>query len=157
MKLRFLFFSIITIALLAACGAKKESDSDTSDTQKTVINLTGNDQMQYNLKTIEATAGNTVRVNLKHIGQMAKNIMGHNFVLLKAGVDLGEFAAAAINAKDTDYVPKSKEDQVIAHTSVVGGGESTFVEFTAPAAGTYKFLCTFPGHYVTMQGDFIVK
>jgi len=154
MKLRFVFFSLITIALLAACGGKKESNNDA---QNTVINLTGNDQMQYNLKTIEVPAGSTVRVNLKHIGQMAKNIMGHNFVLLKQGVDLSEFAAAAISAKDTDYVPKSKEDQVIAHTSLVGGGESTFVEFTAPAAGTYKFLCTFPGHYVTMQGDFIVK
>jgi len=154
MKLRFLFFSVITIALLAACGGKKESNSDT---QKNVIDLTANDQMQYNLKTIEVTAGSTVRVNLKHIGQMAKNIMGHNFVLLKADVDLSEFAAAAISAKDTDYVPKSKEDQIIAHTSLIGGGESTFVEFKAPAAGTYKFLCTFPGHYVTMQGDFIVK
>ena len=154
MKLRFLFFSVITFALVAACGGKKESSSDT---KKNVINLTANDQMQYNLKTIEVTAGSTVRVNLKHIGQMAKNIMGHNFVLLKADVDLSEFAAAAISAKDTDYVPKSKEDQVIAHTTMIGGGESTFVEFTAPAAGTYKFLCTFPGHYVTMQGDFIVK
>ena len=154
MKLRFIFYIIITFALLAACGGKKESSSST---ENTVINLTASDQMQYNLKTIEVKAGSTVRVNLKHIGQMAKTIMGHNFVLLKADADLSGFAAAAISAKDTDYIPKSKEDQVIAHTNMIGGGESTFVEFTAPQAGTYKFLCTFPGHYVTMQGDFIVK
>jgi len=154
MTYRIALISIIAALFLAACGEKKESSSTS---EKTVINLTGNDQMQYNLKKIEVAAGSTVHLNLSHTGKMDKSIMGHNFVLLKTGTDLAEFAGAAISAKDTEYIPESKKDQIIAHTDLVGGGETTFVEFTAPAPGIYKFLCTFPGHYVTMQGDFIVK
>jgi azurin len=26
------------------------------------------------------------------------------------------------------------------------------VTFTAPAAGDYPYICTFPGHYMTMRG-----
>jgi hypothetical protein len=33
----------------------------------------------------------------------------------------------------------------------------TISPFTAPAAGTYQFVCTFPGHNFTMFGDFIVN
>ena len=31
------------------------------------------------------------------------------------------------------------------------------VKFTAPSAGTYQFVCTFPGHNFTMFGDFTVN
>lgn len=154
MRFRIITIALITFALLLACGKKEDT---ATPAEKTIIELTGNDQMLFNLKQIEVTAGSTVRINLKHIGQMDKNIMGHNFVLLKAGVDLTEFATKAITAKESEYIPADKKDQIIAHTSLIGGGESTFVEFTAPASGSYKFLCTFPGHYALMQGDFIVK
>ncbi|MQG65022.1 MAG: azurin, partial [SAR202 cluster bacterium] len=36
-------------------------------------------------------------------------------------------------------------------------GASGEVTFTAPASGTYQFVCTFPGHNFTMFGDFIVN
>ena len=88
---------------------------------------------------------------------MAKETMGHNFILLKADVALAAFATSAMSAKDSEFIPPDKVDQIIAYTKLIGGGEETSIEFTAPAAGTYKFLCSFPGHYVMMQGDFIVK
>jgi azurin len=80
--------------------------------------------------------------------------MGHNFVLLKKGVDLQQFALRAMNAAETAYIPAG--DEVIAHTKVIGGGEATSVTFDAPEPGTYQFLCTFPGHFAMMQGKFIV-
>ena len=83
--------------------------------------------------------------------------MGHNFVLLKAGTDLAAFSAKAINAKNTNYVPPSEAASVIAHTEVVGGGGSTTIEFDAPAKGSYPFICSFPGHYAIMKGQFIVE
>ena len=33
---------------------------------------------------------------------------------------------------------------------MLGGGES------APEPGTYIFICSFPGHYQLMMGEFIV-
>ncbi|MFN5664281.1 MAG: plastocyanin/azurin family copper-binding protein [Bacteroidota bacterium] len=31
------------------------------------------------------------------------------------------------------------------------------VEFTAPEPGTYTYICTYPGHWMAMQGTLIVE
>jgi azurin len=124
------------------------------------IEITGNDQMQYSTKTLEATAGDTVVLTLKHIGKLPKAAMGHNFVLLKVGTKIPEFAMSAAKAAATDYVPTDEEGKkaVIAHTKMVGGGESDTVTFTAPAEpGAYPYICSFPGHFALMQGVLTVK
>ena len=120
------------------------------------INLTGSDAMQYNAATIEIKAGRTVKLNFKHVGKMPADMMGHNFVLLTAGTDPAAFAAAGVTAKDTDYIAAAMNDKVIAKTKMIGGGESDSIEFAAPAAGEYDFLCTFPGHSAMMKGKLIV-
>ena len=119
--------------------------------------LEGNDQMQFNLKELRVKEGQTVRLTLNHVGTMAKNAMGHNFVLLKEGVDLADFGQKAATAMETDYIPTSEEGNIIVHTKMLGGGESDTIEFEAPAKGTYEFLCSFPGHYALMRGVFIVE
>ena len=121
------------------------------------ISLSGNDLMQYDKTELEVPAGSTVKLTLSHSGQLAKAAMGHNFVLLKQGTTLEDFATSAMQAADNDYLPADMMDKVIAHTSMIGGGESTSVEFEAPAAGEYEFLCTFPGHFAMMRGTFTVK
>jgi uncharacterized cupredoxin-like copper-binding protein len=40
---------------------------------------------------------------------------------------------------------------------LLNAGASEEVTFTAPAPGTYEFVCTFPGHNFSMFGDFTVK
>ncbi len=121
------------------------------------ITISGDDAMKFDLTEIKVKAGQTVKLTLKHTGKSPKTAMGHNFVLLEAGTDVANFAKEAIAAKDNDYIPKSMEDAVIAHTPTIGGGESAQIEFTAPDAGTYDFLCSFPGHFGTMKGKFIVE
>lgn len=122
-----------------------------------VLEITANDQMQYDKKEFKVKAGEEVTLTLKHAGKMAKDVMGHNWVLLKKGTDLAKFATGAMKAKDTDYIP-ADSDAVIAHTKLLGGGESDTITFKAPEEkGTYEFLCSFPGHYGAMQGKFIVE
>lgn len=133
--------------------AALKEDSTTTAT----ITLNGGDDMKFDLTEIKVKEGQTIRLTLNHTGKTPKAAMGHNFVLLAHGVDLSAFANEAINAKETDYLPSGKEKDVIAHTRVVGGGESDSIEFTAPAKGTYEFLCTFPGHSAMMKGVFIVE
>ena len=118
--------------------------------------ITGNDQMKFNKDEIKVKAGQTVRLTLKHVGNMPENAMGHNFVLLKQGTDVAKFGQAAGMAKANDYIPQGT-NQVIAHTEVIGGGEATTIEFKAPKKGTYDFICSFPGHYALMKGKFIVE
>lgn len=120
------------------------------------VNLTGNDLMQFNLNEIRVKAGDKVRLTLTHVGELPENAMGHNFVLLKQGTDVVDFAQRAATATGNDYIPEGT-DAVIARTEMIGGGEETTVEFTVPETGTYDFICSFPGHYVQMRGKFIVE
>lgn len=173
------FSALLLIFFLASCGEEKKEDpivvgeegtlntieaTEASDgaadavvAENGVVEvlLTGNDQMQFNLETIEVEEGQIVRLTLRHVGQLDENVMGHNFVLLEEGTNVPEFAQAAAQARANDYIPEGGEN-VIAHTEMIGGGEEVTIEFEAPAPGTYTFICSFPGHYVQMQGQFIV-
>jgi len=127
--------------------------------QDAKIEITGNDQMQFNIKAFEVTEGQKVVLSFKHIGQLPAVAMGHNVVILKAGTAVPAFATKCAPAKDTAYIPQDEESkkEVIAHTKMLGGGESDEITFTAPAPGEYPFICSFPGHFAIMQGVMTVK
>ena len=105
---------------------------------------------------IKVTSGSIVELTLVHTGKRTKEEMGHNFVLLEKGVEIRAFAMSVLDEKKNDYLPESKKE-VIAFTEVIGGGQSTTIQFKAPAKGTYNFLCSVPGHFGLMQGKFIVE
>jgi len=131
--------------------------STAADGEVVELTISGTDQMQFDKKELKVKAGQKVRLTLTHAGTMAKNAMGHNWVLLKEGVDLAAFGQKSATAMDTDYIPTSESGSIIAHTKMLGGGESDTIEFTAPAKGTYEYLCSFPGHYALMRGVLIVE
>jgi len=187
MRLLKLTFSILSISLFIACGgnnskeesnsseeqltskeimqqqAKEKRDTSSENNDKTAnqdvaeITIEGNDQMQFNKDEMRVKAGSTVRLTLKHVGEMTKQQMGHNWVLLKTGTDIMQFGQKAASAKDNDYIPQAEANKVIANTKTLGGGEETTITFEAPAKGTYDFICSFPGHVALMQGKFIVE
>ncbi|SHI92606.1 plastocyanin/azurin family copper-binding protein [Algibacter luteus] len=164
--------AILLASLMFNCGGKEEkkkegfsyertnsseaNESKETDSDVANIVLTSNDVMQYNLKEIKAKAGQKVKLTLRHIGKLDINVMGHNVVILKQGVDLTEFAGKAAIERENKYIPKDSQD-IIAHTDLIGGGQVTSIEFVAPEAGTYDFLCSFPGHSGIMKGKFIVE
>lgn len=162
---------VCLVALAYSCGdQKKETPATTTDTNVekkatapaedpnvAVLTIEGNDQMQFNKKELKVKAGQKVKLTLKHVGKMDIQVMGHNWALLTQDADVQTVGNAAAMAKDNDYIPADMTDKIIVHTKMIGGGESTSIEFDAPAPGTYTFLCTFPGHYALMQGTFIVE
>jgi len=123
------------------------------------VELTGGDDMKYNLTKIEAKPGETLHIVLKSVGTIPKIAMAHNFVVLKLGADATEFIKASMNARDTDYVPADQKAQIVASTKLAGPGEIVEVTFKVPAkAGSYPYMCTFPGHYAAgMKGELVVK
>lgn len=169
---------ILAAALVISCGDnnKKEDKSsdmklnttttedrtpaatnEASDDAVANITITGNDQMKFDKDEIRVKAGQKVKLTLKHVGSMDKTVMGHNWTLLTKDADMAKVGQAAAEAADTDYIPAQYKDQIIVHTKMLGGGESDTIEFTAPEAGTYTFMCTFPGHYALMHGKLIVE
>jgi azurin len=123
------------------------------------IELTASDDMKYSTTTIEAKPGETIKIKLTPKGTMPKIAMSHNFVLLKIGTDAAAFVTAGASARATDYIAPDKKPQVIAATTLAGNGESVETTFKVPAAaGSYPFVCTFPGHFVAgMKGTLVVK
>ena len=137
-------FSVLFLASVIAFGAVTTSSVNAKTTleindtkQEKVIVIKGSDAMQFDIKEIKVKAGQKVKLTLTHSGKLAKAAMGHNFVLLKPGTDVAAFGSKAAAARETEYIPKSEEANIIAHTKLVGGGESDTITFTAPKKGTY--------------------
>ena len=135
----------------------KESQTNPSSSEKEITIIINSDDfsMKFDKKEIIAYSGQKITVTLNHTGKLNKLVMGHNFVLLKNGVNTNEFGIKASSEKENEYI--SDRDQVIAHTKLIGGGESDTITFNAPEKGTYDFICSFPGHYMSMKGKLIRK
>lgn len=117
-----------------------------------------NDMMQYNADSITVPASCTqFTINLKHTGKLAANVMGHNVVIAKEADMAG---IAADGAADPATHVKAGDTRAIAHSKVIGGGESTSVSFDVAKikdGGPFKFFCSFPGHLALMQGSIQVQ
>ena len=116
--------------------------------------------MQFNKREFEVAAGQVVELEFKNVGKLPKAAMGHNLVILKEGVSALSFGSKALKAgaSATNPLPKSVMDEVLAHTKLLGPGESETIKFAAPSTqGLYQFVCTFPGHYSIMRGIMVVK
>ena len=85
--------------------------------------------------------------------------MGHN-VVITATADYQAVAQDGLNAGPAgDYI-RADDPRVIAHTEIIGGGETisaTFPGNRLEAGGDYTFLCSFPGHWTAMKGRLIVE
>lgn len=119
------------------------------------VDIAGNDQMQFDKKEITVSKScKQFTVNLKHPGTLAKNVMGHNWVLAKQADMQGAVNDGMAAGLDNNYVKKD-DARVIAHTKVIGGGETDSVTFDVSklAAGQdYAYFCSFPGHFALMKG-----
>ncbi len=100
-----------------------------------------------------------INVTINHTGQLPKQTMGHNWTLSKSA-DYQAIAIDGMNAGlENDYI-KPGDERVIAHTKVIGSGESDSISFSTSAleaGGDYTFFCSFPGHWSVMRGKFTVN
>ena len=120
--------------------------------------IESNDAMQYNADAIAVPASCTqFTINLKHAGALAVNVMGHNLVVAK------EADMAAIVSDGAGSAPefvKAGDARIVAHTKMIGGGESSSVTFDVAKikdGGPFKFFCSFPGHVSLMKGSIQIQ
>ena len=115
------------------------------------VEIHADDKMRYDVTAFEVKPGQKVSVTLKNVGTTPKFSMGHNFVVLDRTINPGNVQASFLDKASTeashDYVPPDAKE-VLAHTKLLGPGESETVTFNAPfIPGEYLYLCSFPGHY----------
>ena len=108
-------------------------------------------QMKFDLSRITVAAGEEVVIEFVN-----RDEMPHNFLVTKEGAleTVGLAAEAMVSSPDAfgkSFIPKTPE--VLFAIRLLQPGETLQARFTAPTqAGSYPFVCTFPGHWRTMNG-----
>lgn len=142
-----MFGKLVFTALLGLASAPALAACD--------VTIEGNDAMQFNEKKIVVDKTcKEFTINLKHTGKIAKTAMGHNVVISKKADEKAVATDGMAAGLDNNYV-KPGDERVIAHTDVIGGGESTSVTFDVAKlkeGEDYAFFCSFPGHWTIMTG-----
>jgi azurin len=115
------------------------------------VTIQADDKMRFDLTAFEVKPGQKVAVTIKNVGTTPKFSMGHNFVLLDRTINESNVQSTFLDKASTeaahDYVPPGDKN-VLAHSKLLGPGESEVVTFNAPfVPGEYLYLCSFPGHY----------
>ena len=142
-----------TAPAATAVPAATEEPSDTpdvSDGAKLEISVNG-DALTFTADDLTASSGSEVVLVFNNVS----GINQHNWVLVQDGTKDAVSADGTGAGPGNDWV-KPGDDRVIANTKVLGANSTGEVTFTAPAPGTYQFVCTFPGHNFTMFGNFKV-
>ena len=107
--------------------------------------------LQYVQKQFTAKAGEKLTIIFKN-----PDVVPHNWLLAKPGSlqKLGEKCNLMISdpqGMQKHYVPDS--DDVIAYTDMTNSKGEFVIHITAPKEmGDYPYLCTFPGHWMVMNG-----
>jgi azurin len=121
-----------------------------------LIELETGKNLTFQQSEIRVRAGQAIALKL-----INPDVVPHNWVLvqpeqLKA---VGEMSNRLIDSPEAyarHYVPDSP--QVIFYTDIVQPGQSQTIHFDAPSQpGRYPYLCTFPGHWMVMNGVMIVE
>ncbi|MFN8567823.1 MAG: plastocyanin/azurin family copper-binding protein [Kouleothrix sp.] len=153
LKVRFWLagIAVVSALVLAACGGGAAAPAGGGATSLNVS--TAGEQLQFAPANLTAAPGD-VKLTFKN-GSSAQK---HNWVLVKGGDDVAakvdEEGVGAGDAKG--YIPDDKAN-ILANTKLLNGGESDSITAKVEA-GTYTFLCTFPGHYAAgMKGTLTVK
>lgn len=119
------------------------------------LEIDSTDQMTFSTKEMKVASDCTeVKLTLTHSGKMPKAAMGHNWVLT-ATADYQAVAQDGLKAGVANDYLQADDARVIAHTKLIGGGESDSVTFSTSAlqkGGDYTFFCSFPGHWAIMKG-----
>lgn len=124
------------------------------------VEVDSTDQMTFSTKAIEIDKScKEFTVNLKHSGNLPKNVMGHNLVISKEA-DMQPIATDGLAAGIDKQYLKEGDARVIAHTKIIGAGETDSLKIDVSKldpAEKYGFFCSFPGHISMMKGAITLK
>lgn len=106
-------------------------------------------QMLFNLKKFQVEAGRPVEIRFEN-----RDLMPHNLVITAPGAmaEVGQAAEAmGLQGQAKDYLPETPK--ILWATKLVLPNAEQTLRFTAPKeVGAYPYVCTFPGHWLIMNG-----
>ena len=133
------------VAIFALCVGTSAADE-----QEITIG-TLHAQMKYDVASFQVKPGSKVRLTLKNTDEMQ-----HNLVIVSPGenkaMEVAQKAwALGEQAVKKAFIPDGPD--VLFHTKVVDPQQSDTITFVAPEKeADYPFVCTLPGHAISMKG-----
>ncbi len=112
--------------------------------------------LTFSKRELTVKAGQNIALTLKN-----PDVVPHNWALCRPGKlqTVGEQANRLVadpEAVIRQYVPQTED--IVCYTDIVEAGDETIIYFQAPKErGRYPFLCSFPGHWMVMNGELIVE
>lgn len=137
-----LMVGIIAAFAIAACGGGGGGGGGGSASTTIEIASDG-ENLAYDKAAFTVPTGQTITLTFKNVSTAQQ----HNIVIVNGMEDVAaKVDEESINAGPPDFLPADRSD-IIAATKMLGPGASETITFTAPAPGTYLFICTYPAHY----------
>ena len=141
----------------SASGASSTQSASSGEVDRTITLHPKGNQMKYRETEFTVAPGQTIELVFENTATSPS--MQHNVVVLNTteAEVFERVGEAGMSAGSTnDYVPE--DDAIIAYTPMSKPGETVSVTFTVPEqTGDYGYVCTFPGHWATMQGTMRVE
>ena len=120
------------------------------------ITIEAGKNLSYTVRSFSVHAGEPIKLTF-----INPDVVPHNWALIKPGTlarvgDLANKIVAEPDAASRHYIPRT--DDVLVYTDIVGPQDQFSISFRAPETpGRYPYLCTFPGHWMVMNGEMIVR
>ena len=137
-------------------GSARDAEFDLQPDLATVRIACIPEQMRFTVEKVSVKAGQPVKLTFTN-----PDATDHNWVLVKpdamdqVGMAANEMVKDPENAR-SDFIPSDQDGNIIQYTPLIGPSRKEKVHvlrFRAPKEpGIYPYLCTFPGHWVVMNG-----
>jgi putative heme-binding domain-containing protein len=120
------------------------------------IRIEAGKNLSFAPSTFTVKAGEPIKLTFVN-----PDVVPHNWALIKPGTlaRVGDLVNKIITEPDAvarRYIPRT--DDVLAHTEIAEPQAQSVIFFRAPAEkGRYPYLCTFPGHWMVMNGEMNVE
>jgi putative heme-binding domain-containing protein len=147
-------------AIREPTATASDGQFDIQPNLKTVTISCQPERMLFTVKQFAVTAGQPVKIVFTN-----PDATDHNLVIVRpdalaeVGMAANEMAKDPKNA-NSDFIPPSKRDLILHASPMIGPTRRSLVHvlrFRAPAEpGIYPYVCTFPGHWVVMNGEMVV-
>lgn len=112
------------------------------------IQIATDPALKFDLESFQVYEGAKVKITFTNDDDMLHNLVvtnpGTYDEVGKAAMELG------LEGPEKGYVPESND--VLFNTCILQPETSQSIYFIAPKAGDYDYVCTFPGHYASMNG-----
>ena len=146
--------AVLSMSLNGCGGSSAAGETGSGDAIRLELGCKG-DELAFDQTALEAPTGASIELTFHNHSRYHR----HNWVLVNGGdAEAAAVYEAGLAAGDkADWLPAANA-QILAHTPLIESGKSATITFQAPSkGGEYRYLCTFPGHFLAgMKGTLTI-